>query len=589
MATDNRNNPQEDGLFERGLKIFTPEKTPKPLQEAEEVFHSFITNLGETITDGAVKLADHVSDGVKRLTSEQQSEENNSPTTTSRSASIPEESLYSIGSNQATKRTSDEDPFVSRTPKESDIPPKQDILSAGSTDAPLYDTTGLADPKVLEGTSDFSGEDSSLDPEASGNLSVDSVSGLKGRLIDDGPASSVSLGVDSSAGLASRIIDDDLASVPLDVESLASYALTERMIDVSTDLLNSGSSVSFGDPSVSLNGADLASVAPREAAASSEGPSTRMFSSGDWDSFNEGDKAEDEEAPFVHGSRNSKVLTAASHSVTNNYRGGSRHDNEDRSLIVSGVNGDALVVLDGHGGEDTVDMAKAALRTRLSRLLARRDKVDWPAELETAFVETDVEILAQYPTGRSGSCCCACVIIGNQMYIATVGDCTAMLISKSGKPEFVGVSHKPDLPEETARIERVGGFVTGNGRLCGILAVSRAFGDIDFKRTTEEFDTDPSGPARAYSAAPRSMSTCVTAVPTVQLRTLTSDDAFLVVASDGLGDGLNGDEVSEAVTTSLGGSVSEAAMLGAVLALCNKAVDGKRSHDDVTVILSNLG
>mmetsp|Transcript_734 Transcript_734/g.1663 ORF Transcript_734/g.1663 Transcript_734/m.1663 type:complete len:86 (+) Transcript_734:369-626(+) len=85
------------------------------------------------------------------------------------------------------------------------------------------------------------------------------------------------------------------------------------------------------------------------------------------------------------------------------------------------------------------------------------------------------------------------------------------------------------------------------------------------------------------------MSTCVTAVPTVQLRTLTSDDAFLVVASDGLGDGLNGDEVSEAVTTSLGGSVSEAAMLGAVLALCNKAVDGKRSHDDVTVILSNLG
>jgi len=154
----------------------------------------------------------------------------------------------------------------------------------------------------------------------------------------------------------------------------------------------------------------------------------------------------------------------------------------------------------------------------------------------------------------------------------------------------------------SARIERVGGFVTGNGRLCGILAVSRAFGDIDFKRTTEEFDTDPSGPARAYSAAPRSMSTCVTAVPTVQLRTLTSDDAFLVVrrplpplvsamqvASDGLGDGLNGDEVSEAVTTSLGGSVSEAAMLGAVLALCNKAVDGKRSHDDVTVILSNLG
>mmetsp|Transcript_732 Transcript_732/g.1659 ORF Transcript_732/g.1659 Transcript_732/m.1659 type:complete len:223 (+) Transcript_732:12-680(+) len=222
MATDNRNNPQEDGLFERGLKIFTPEKTPKPLQEAEEVFHSFITNLGETITDGAVKLADHVSDGVKRLTSEQQSEENNSPTTTSRSASIPEESLYSIGSNQATKRTSDEDPFVSRTPKESDIPQKeQDILSAGSADAPSYNTLGLADRKVLERTPTSEHFSLSGGPEASGNLSVDSVSGLKGRLIDDGPAASVSLGVDSSAELESRLIDD-LASVPLGVESLAS-------------------------------------------------------------------------------------------------------------------------------------------------------------------------------------------------------------------------------------------------------------------------------------------------------------------------------------------------------------------------------
>lgn len=46
--------------------------------------------------------------------------------------------------------------------------------------------------------------------------------------------------------------------------------------------------------------------------------------------------------------------------------------------------------------------------------------------------------------------------------------------------------HKPDLPEEKARIEREGGTVTpdpqsGIPRINGRLAVSRGFGDIKYK------------------------------------------------------------------------------------------------------------
>ncbi|CBZ53852.1 putative protein phosphatase 2C [Neospora caninum Liverpool] len=67
--------------------------------------------------------------------------------------------------------------------------------------------------------------------------------------------------------------------------------------------------------------------------------------------------------------------------------------------------------------------------------------------------------------------------------VANIGDSRAMLIDSDGGFTRLSKDHKPNHPIETARIEKAGGFVQDFDvpRVDGILALSRAFGDSDFK------------------------------------------------------------------------------------------------------------
>lgn len=68
----------------------------------------------------------------------------------------------------------------------------------------------------------------------------------------------------------------------------------------------------------------------------------------------------------------------------------------------------------------------------------------------------------------------------NTLYCSNSGDSRAVLVSRNGKVTELSHDHKPDEAGEMQRIRAAGGFVD-DGRVQGIIAVSRAIGDWEYK------------------------------------------------------------------------------------------------------------
>lgn len=73
-----------------------------------------------------------------------------------------------------------------------------------------------------------------------------------------------------------------------------------------------------------------------------------------------------------------------------------------------------------------------------------------------------------------------CLITNDAIYCANAGDSRAVLATKSGKCIELSFDHKPDNAGEMARVKAAGGFVE-DGRVQGVIAVSRAIGDWEYK------------------------------------------------------------------------------------------------------------
>lgn len=117
-----------------------------------------------------------------------------------------------------------------------------------------------------------------------------------------------------------------------------------------------------------------------------------------------------------------------------------------------------------------------------------------------------------------------------RLYVAHVGDCRAVL-SDAGVAVDLTSDHKPSTrPDEVKRIEAAGGWVH-NGRLHGVLAVSRAFGDAEHKTLKERFWE------REFSADP------LIAEPDLLVHTVQGRDEFVVLACDGVWDVMTSQQV----------------------------------------------
>lgn len=222
-------------------------------------------------------------------------------------------------------------------------------------------------------------------------------------------------------------------------------------------------------------------------------------------------------------------------------------------------------VCDGHGAESTPDgihlpQASEIVSTQLPPLLASGLS---PSE---AFLHVDRVVCAALPprsfigtTATVGT-----VRRGRILSLAHVGDSRAVLVDGNGRGCVLTEDHVPGRNDEAMRVERAGGHVL-RGRVNGVLAVSRAIG------------------ARALKSV-------VQACPDVMERALRRDDQCLVLASDGLWDLVDADEVAErlaAAPQKRGAVAVPEDLQKAADDLVDLAVE-RGSRDDVSIVVVDL-
>ena len=166
--------------------------------------------------------------------------------------------------------------------------------------------------------------------------------------------------------------------------------------------------------------------------------------------------------------------------------------------------GNALFgVFDGHGGPEVAKFVRVHFTKNLISSAAYKRK-DYKKSLEDTFMKMDRLLLsdkgkkelrtymeddngdqagyADYlRSAESQAGCTATVVLltGNEIYCANAGDSRSVMCEKNNAIEL-SYDHKPDLPEERGRIIKAGGEVV-DGRVNGMLALSRAIGDFDYK------------------------------------------------------------------------------------------------------------
>ncbi|CAN4113120.1 unnamed protein product [Withania somnifera] len=175
-------------------------------------------------------------------------------------------------------------------------------------------------------------------------------------------------------------------------------------------------------------------------------------------------------------------------------------------------------VFDGHGGKG----ASQFVRDYLPKIIV--EDADFPLELEKvvtrSFVETDAAFAKSCSVDSalsSGTTALTAMIFGRSLLVANAGDCRAV-VSRGGLAIEMSKDHRPCCVTERTRIESVGGFVD-DGYLNGQLGVSRALGDWHIKGLKE---VEKGGP--------------LSAEPELKLLTLTREDEFLIIGSDGIWD-----------------------------------------------------
>jgi len=175
-------------------------------------------------------------------------------------------------------------------------------------------------------------------------------------------------------------------------------------------------------------------------------------------------------------------------------------------------------------------------------------------------LDSDFLRLAKENGHSDGTTCLTALILQGKLYISNIGDSTAFIVRRNQSMQ-VTVDHTPKREDEFKRIEKLGGVVLPVGRSMrveGVLSVSRAIGDIKYKKF-------------------------VTSDPDISEFQLRDDDEYLLLASDGVSKMLETARLHEAIFNN-----KENKSVEQICAEFIHEAERKGTRDNMSLIVVNL-
>ena len=195
---------------------------------------------------------------------------------------------------------------------------------------------------------------------------------------------------------------------------------------------------------------------------------------------------------------------------------------EDCALSINNFNKESyrhlFCIFDGHGGDATAKLCVKRYPEIFKNCLLE-NPFDYENAIKRSFLLMDKEI-EETKAMEVGNTATIVFINNRLLYCANVGDSSCCLIGN--KAEFISIDDKCTNKKEIKRIEKAGGEII-DGRLGGILLVSRGLGDFDLKN-------------KGLSSEPH-----------ITKRLIDHNLNYCVLASDGVWDVLNPDDVSKII------------------------------------------